>query len=222
MKVIITGATGMIGKGVLLETLKDNRISEVLIINRSSVGIEHPKLKEVLHKDFSDLSPVKHHFEGFDAVYFCLGISSFRMSEEDYTRITYDITKHFAETVFALNPQSVFCFISGAGTDGTEKSRTMWQRVKGKAENVVLNMGFKDAYALRPAMIEPVGDVKSATAMYDVFITIARPIFPLIRRFKKYVTATDKIGQAMIHLSTNGYPTKVLESIEINKVAVGD
>jgi len=219
MKVIIAGSTGMVGKGVLLESLKDDRIAEVLVINRASLNMNHPKLKEIIHKDFLNLSSIEHQLSGYNACYFCLGISSFRMSESDYTRITYDLTMHFAETLKRQSPGLVFCFISGAGTDGTEKGRSMWARVKGKAENGVLGMGFKDAYALRPAFIQPVGDIKSRTPMYNTLIGVIKPLFPLLNKFPQFVTATDKLGQAMINVSINGYKKKVMESADINQMA---
>jgi len=219
MKVIITGSTGMVGKGVLLEALKDERITDVLVVNRQAIGMNHPKLKEIIHKDFLNLSSIKDQLSGYDACYFCLGISAFGMSEADYTRITYDLTMHFAETLKPQSPNVVFCFISGAGTDGSEKGMTMWARVKGKAENGVLGMGFKDAYALRPAFIQPIGDIKSRTPMYNLGISIIKPLFPILNKFPRFVTATDKLGQAMINVSIDGCMKKVLESADINNLA---
>ena len=218
MKLIITGSTGMIGKGVLLEALADERISNVLVINREPVGVTDPKLKEIIHKDFLDLSAIEDQLAGYDACLFCLGISSFRMSEADYTRITYDLSVHVAETLMKLNDNMVMCFISGAGTDSTEQGSTMWARVKGKAENYILNAGFKDAYIFRPAFIEPRKGTKSKTPIYNVLITAFKPVFPLIRRMKKYATATDTLGKAMINVAIDGYGKKVLESVDINEV----
>ena len=152
-KVIITGSTGMVGKGVLLECLESPKIEEVLIINRSTLGMEHPKLKEVLLADFSTVESIKDELESYDACFYCMGVSSVGMSEEQYTIITYDVTKAFADVLYELNPDMVFIYVSGTGTDSSEKSRIMWARVKGRTENMVLNKGFKDAYAFRPGAI---------------------------------------------------------------------
>ena len=159
IKAIITGSTGMVGKGVLLECLESPHVESVLVINRHSVDLKHEKLKEIIHTDFQDLSAIEEQLTGYNTCYFCLGVSAAGMSEKDYSRITYDLTLNFAQTLLKLNPELTFCYISGAGTDSSEKGRMMWARVKGKTENALLALPFKAAYMLRPAFIQPMKDI---------------------------------------------------------------
>lgn len=216
MKVIITGATGMVGKGVLLECLDNEAVSSVLAINRKSVEVQHPKLKEVIHKDFFDLSAVRQDLAGYDACFFCLGISAFRQSEAAYTRITYDLTMNFAEELLALNKNMTFIYVSGAGTDSSEQSRTMWTRVKGKTENDVLKMGFKDAYAFRPAYIKPESNAPSSTPVYRVILGVIGWMHPLIKLLlPSYTSTTQQIGRAMIEVTRNGFEKRQVESVDI-------
>lgn len=217
MKVIITGTTGMVGKGTLLEAIRDPEVESILVINRSSIGLNHPKVKEVLHKDFFDLSPVRSELKGYDACLFCLGISSVGMSEADYRRMTYDLTIGFAKEVLAQNPGMTFCYISGSGTDGSEKGRLMWARVKGKTENDLLTLGFKAAYMFRPGYIHPMRGIKSKTPLYNTFYAILKPLYGLLKRMPKYVTDNITIGRAMIAVGLKGYTKGVLESLDINK-----
>ena len=154
-KVIITGATGMVGKGVMLECLESSKIEEVLVINRTSLGMQHPKLIEILLQDFQNVSSLKEKLSGYDACFFCMGVSVIGLSEEDYLRITYLTTKSFVDTLYQINPNMVFNYVSGAGTDSSENGGTMWARVKGKTENMIFGKGFKDAYAFRPGAIIP-------------------------------------------------------------------
>lgn len=216
LKVIITGTTGMVGKGVLLECLEHPAVSEVLIINRSSIGMQHPKLKELIHKDFYNLQPVREQLQGYDACFFCLGVSSVGMSEEAYAKPTYDLTLHFAETV--INDDMTFIYVSGSGTDSTEKGSIMWARVKGKTENALLKMPFKAAYMFRPGVILPVKGVKSKTPLYNFFYVIMRPIFPLMSKMNS-VTDSAKVGQAMINVALHGSDKVHLENKDINELA---
>lgn len=216
LKVIITGTTGMVGKGVLLECLEHPEVSEVLIINRSSIGMQHPKLKELIHKDFYNLQPVREQLQGYDACFFCLGVSSVGMSEEAYAKPTYDLTLHFAETV--INDDMTFIYVSGSGTDSTEKGSIMWARVKGKTENALLKMPFKAAYMFRPGVILPVKGVKSKTPLYNFFYVIMRPIFPLMSKMNS-VTDSAKVGQAMINVALHGSDKVHLENKDINELA---
>lgn len=215
IKVIITGTTGMVGKGVLLECLDHPQVAEVLIVNRSSIGMQHPKLKELLHKDFYNLDAVKQQLQGYDACFFCLGVSSVGMNEETYHKPTYDLTMHFAQTV--INPDMVFCYVSGTGTDSTEQGSSMWARVKGKTENALLNMPFKAAYMFRPGVILPVKGVKSKTPLYNFFYVILRPLFPLMSKMQS-VTDSAKVGQAMIQVALHGSTKKHLENKDINEL----
>ncbi|MEZ5017490.1 MAG: NAD-dependent epimerase/dehydratase family protein [Flavipsychrobacter sp.] len=216
LRVIITGTTGMVGKGVLYECLDSNNIEEVLIINRSTVGIKHPKLTEIIHKDFFDLSSVKKRLQGYDACFFCLGVSAVGMSEEQYTGLTYDLTIHFAETV--VSPNMTFLYVSGTGTDSTEKGRSMWARVKGKTENKLLSMPFKKAYMFRPGVILPKKGIQSKTRWYNTMYKITRPLFPLLEKLPS-VTDTARVGKAMINVALHGSDKIHLENRDINNIA---
>ncbi|MBN2174844.1 MAG: hypothetical protein JW731_11980 [Bacteroidales bacterium] len=215
-KVIITGATGMVGRGVLLECLDHMAISEVLIIGRNPVEMDHPKLKELIHKDFSDFSGVIDQLKGYDGCFYCLGISAAGLKEEEYKRITYDYTLSLAKTLKQLNPKITFTYVSGQGTDSTEKGRMMWARVKGKTENDLLNLGFKDAYMFRPGAIIPLRGIKSRTKayqfMYDYFMWLVKLIKFLS---PNSVVNTTQIGQAMINSMLEGYENKVLKPKDI-------
>ncbi|MEL6668558.1 MAG: NAD-dependent epimerase/dehydratase family protein [Bacteroidota bacterium] len=216
MKVIITGATGMVGKGVLLECLSNDTVTEILVINRKPVELTHPKLKEIIHKDFFDLSPVREELSGYDACFFCLGITSFRQSEANYSRITYDLTMRFAQSILPLNPAMTFIYVSGTGTDSTEQGRTMWARVKGKTENAILALGFKDAYAFRPAYIKPEADAPSSTRIYRILLSTLGVLHPVIKfLLPKYTTTTKQIALAMIEVTENGFEKPQVESIDI-------
>lgn len=220
MKVIITGATGMVGKGVLFECLENTSIDAVLVVNRKSVEVSHPKLAEVIHKDFFDLGAIRDQLKGYDACFFCLGISSFRQSEEAYTRITYDLTLNFAREVLASNPNMTFIYVSGTGTDSSEQGKSMWARVKGKTENDILNLGFKDAYAFRPAYIKPEANAPSSTPIYRLLLGVLGFLHPLIKLIiPKYTTTTRQIGRAMIEVVKNGFERKQVESADIIEIA---
>jgi len=210
-KVIITGATGMVGKGVLLECLDHETISEVLVIGRNQVGIEHPKLKELIHHDFSDFSDLKDQLKGYDGCFFCLGISAAGLNEEEYRKITLGYTMALATVLVKQNPQMTFNYVSGQGTDSTEKGRMMWARVKGKTENDLLNIGFKDAYMFRPGMIIPLRGIKSRTKayqfMYDYFMWLVKLVKFLS---PNSVVNTTQIGLAMVNTMLKGYVKNVL------------
>jgi uncharacterized protein YbjT (DUF2867 family) len=215
-KVIITGATGMVGKGILLECLDHEAISEVLVIGRHPVGIQHRKLKELIHHDFSDFSGARDQLKGYDACFFCLGISAAGLKEEEYRKITYDYTMALAKVLFENNPETTFNYVSGQGTDSTEKGRMMWARVKGKTENDLLNMGFKAAYMFRPGMIIPLRGIKSRTKayqfMYDYFMWLVK----MVKRLSpNSVVNTTQIGLAMINAMLKGYNKKILTPKDI-------
>ena len=219
MRVIITGSTGMVGKGVLLECIDDARVENILLINRSSITMSHPQIKENIHKDFTDFSIILNEFASYDACFHCMGVSSAGISEEAYYKLTYTISEALVNTIYDANPNMLFTYVSGAGTDSSEQSNTMWARVKGKTENMILNKGFKDAYAFRPGAILPERGVKSKTKLYNLFYSITKPIFPLLKRMKS-VTTTSRIGQAMINLYNNPQSLKHLEGADINKVVL--
>lgn len=219
-KVIITGATGMVGKGILLECLDHDSIKEVLVIGRNSIGMSHPKLKELLHTDFSDFTPVEGSLAGYDACFFSLGISAAGLKEPEYKRITYGFTMALAKILLKLNPGMTFNYVSGQGTDSTEKGRMMWARVKGKTENDLLNLGFRQAYMFRPGMIIPLRGIKSRTKsyqfVYDYFmwlVKLTKAISP------NSVVNTTQIGRAMINSMLRGYSKKILTPKDIIKLA---
>jgi len=220
IKAIITGSTGMVGKGTLLECLDSPKVESILVINREPVGVQHEKLREVIHSDFFDLSSIENELSGYNACFFCLGVSSAGLSEEKYHKLTYDLTLNFAKTVLKLNPEMTFCYVSGTGTDSTEKGNTMWARVKGKAENALLAMPFKSAYMFRPGYIQPLRGIKSKTALYNASYLITTPFYPLLKRlFPKFITNTELVGKAMINVVLNGYDKVHLENEDINRLA---
>ncbi len=218
MKVIITGTTGMIGKGVLIECLESPNVEKVLVINRSSLKMEHPKLKEVIHKDFFDFSPIKEDLKGYDACFHCMSVSSVGMKEEQYHQFTYNITEALAKILYGINPAMVFNYVSGKGTDSTEKGKLMWARVKGKTENMILNMGFKDAYMFCIQMVIPKKGIKSKTSWVNVFYTLLRPFFSLLIKRKNNTTSVN-VGKAMINSVLIDSSAKLLENANINKLA---
>jgi uncharacterized protein YbjT (DUF2867 family) len=219
LNVILFGATGMIGSGVLRECLEDERVAGVLAIGRSPCGVTHPKLAELIHSDFTDYSGVADRLAGCDACFFTLGVSAAGMSEEAYHHVTYDLTVAAAEALVAANAKLVFCYVSGEGTDSTESGRFMWARVKGKTENRLLQLPLS-AFMFRPGFVQPLKGVRSKTALYQALYTVAGPLFPLLRRlFPKHVTTTENVGRAMIEVAVRGYETRVLENPDINRLA---
>jgi uncharacterized protein YbjT (DUF2867 family) len=220
MRVVLFGATGMVGQGVLLECLRDPAVERVLIVGRRPSGQSNPKVTEVVHDDFGDFSKIASQLAGYDACFFCLGVTSAGMSEADYARVTVGYTVAAATVLARMNPGMTFIFVSGAGADSSGTSRTMWARVKGRAENEVFAMPFKAAYAFRPAFIQPLDGITSRTRAYRIFYKLLAPVVPVVRRLApKYVTTTSEIGRAMLRVAREGWPTRVLESRDI--VAAG-
>jgi uncharacterized protein YbjT (DUF2867 family) len=219
MKVILFGATGMVGQGVLRECLLAPSVESVLVVGRSPTGQRNHKLREILHRDFMDFSAIESELAGFDACFFCLGVSSVGMDEQRYRHLTHDITLATATVLAKLNPGMVFIYVTGRGTDSTEQGRLMWARVKGKTENDLLKLPFKAAYMFRPAAIQPLHGIRSKTAWYQAVYVVAAPVLTLLKRIAPaYVTTTEQVGRAMIKVARNGYPKPVLESEDINAV----
>jgi uncharacterized protein YbjT (DUF2867 family) len=218
MKVILFGSTGMIGQGVLSECLKDAGVESVLVINRQTCGITHPKLKEIIHTNLFDLSPISIGLAGFDACLFCVGVSSVGMKEADYNKMTYELTTKVAVTLLNLNKDMSFCYISGANTDNTENGNTMWARIKGKTENELLSMPFRSVYMFRPGYIQPMKGVKSKTRLYRVMYSFLKPLYFLIKNIDSMVTSSETLGKAMIIAASTGYEKKILESKDINAI----
>jgi uncharacterized protein YbjT (DUF2867 family) len=218
MKIAIFGATGMVGAGALLECLDDPRVGEVLVVTRASTGVEHAKITEVRHADFFDYAPIRSRFAGCDGCLFCLGVSSAGMAEEAYHHLTYDLALAAAKAFVAEAPQATFCYVSGAGTDSTERGRVMWARVKGKTENAIMALPFKASYMLRPGYIQPLRGVRSKTRLYQSLYNVAVPLYPVLRRlFPLHVTTTVDVGRAMIRLVADGYERRILTSADINR-----
>lgn len=218
MRVIITGSTGMVGKGALLEAIRSPDVTAILVINRSPVDIRHEKMKEIVHKDFFDLAPILSQLAGYDACLFCLGVSSVGMDEKAYTKMTFDLTTGFAGALLSQNPGMTFCYISGAGTDSSEAGRLMWARVKGRTENALLGLGFKAAYMFRPGFIQPLDSIKAKSNLVNVMYTLFSPFYGLLKGMEGVVTNTRVLGRAMLRVAQHGYAKPILESRDINAV----
>ena len=213
---IITGSSGMVGRGVLLECLDRTEVGEVLVVNRSQTDVRHPKLKELLIDDFFNLADIEQDLGGYNACFFCLGTSAAGKSADTYYHITHDLTLNFAYILLKRNSDLTFCYVSGTGTDSQEKSRMMWARVKGKTENSLLSLPFRNAFMFRPGYIQPLRGIKSKTPAYQMIYTLFKPIYPLLKHFSKYFTDTTSLGKAMINVVINGYEKKHLENTDIN------
>jgi uncharacterized protein YbjT (DUF2867 family) len=219
MNVILFGATGMVGQGVLRECLLDPDVRTVLSVGRSATGQQHQKVRELVHRDFLNFSAIENELSGFDACFFCLGVTSVGMTEENYYRITYGFTLAAAQTLARLNPGMTFIYVSGMGTDSSEHGRPMWARVKGKTENALLRLPFKAAYMFRPAGIMALYGIRSKTRIYRFFYAVLGPLLPAMKKFlPKYVTTTEQVGLAMLKVAKQGFPKPVLENSDINLV----
>lgn len=206
----------MVGEGVLHRCLSDSRVTEILVIGRKSCGVAHKKVKEIIHGDFYNLTPLASSLAGYDACFFCLGISSVGMKEADYTRITYDLTLHMAELLAEVNPQMVFNYVTGGSTDSTEQGKVMWARVKGRTENALLRLPFKAAYMFRPGYIHPIPGLKNTHAYYRALSWL----YPLFKRLmpNQLITLTE-LGDAMIEAAWSGYTQPVLQPRDILRLA---
>ena len=216
LNVIITGVTGMVGEGVMHECLLHSDISQVLVINRRPCGFTHPKLKEIILTDFYSFANIEVDFTAYQACYFCLGVSSVGMSKTDYYRATYDLTMAVATTMAQANPNLVFCYVTGAGTDSSEKGRSHWARVKGKTENSILSLPFKQAYMFRPGFLVPTPGLKN-TSKYYRYLSWLTPI--ITRFFPDFISTLKELGLAMIQVTLKGHPKPILEVKDIKKAA---
>ncbi|WGS50162.1 NAD(P)H-binding protein [Paraburkholderia sp. D15] len=220
MKVLIFGATGMVGQGVLRECLRAPDVEAVQTIGRTRSGQLDPRLTEVIQPDLFDYSALENQLTGFDACFFCLGISSAGMTEADYSHLTHDLTLTAARTLARLNPRMTFIYVSGAGTDSTERGRSMWARVKGRTENALRQLPFAAVYLFRPGAIEPLHGIRSKTRAYRLFYTFAKPILPILRALlPNYVLSTEDIGLAMLEAVRHGAPQAVLETAGIRALS---
>jgi len=219
LKVIITGATGMIGEGVLHHCLNHPLIEQVLVVTRQTTGYSHPKLREIIHTDFFDLEPILEKLSGYDACYFCLGVSSVGMNEEKYTRLTYDLTLSFATVLADQNPGMTFCYISGAGTDSSESGRSMWARVKGRTENDLMKLTFKQVYNFRPGGIEPFLPLRPTQSYYKTYKYL-KVIFVVMKWIAPgLIISLKDLAAAMINASLIGYPKQILEIKDMKQLA---
>ena len=215
MKVLIFGATGMVGQGVLRECLRDPDVTQVVTIGRTATGIQNAKLSEIIHREMTNYAGLESQLAGFDACFFCLGVSSSGMSEADYTRVTYDFTLAAAETLSRVNPGMTFVYVSGTGTDASEKDRTMWARVKGRTENALLQLPLS-AYMFRPGFIQPMDGIQSKTTSYRVFYILLGPLMPVLRwALPNQILTTRDIGHAMLAVAKHGYDKRILETKDI-------
>jgi uncharacterized protein YbjT (DUF2867 family) len=222
MKIVLFGASGMVGQGVLRECLRDPDVEGVLAIGRSSTGQRHEKLREIVRVDPTVLSGFEGELAACDACFFCLGVSSAGLAEKDYRRVTYDLTLAVARTLVACNPRMRFVYVSGAGTDSTERGRSMWARVKGETENALLRLPFASAYMFRPGFIQPLHGITSRTRLYRTLYAILSPLFPVLNAlFPDQVTTTERVGRAMLAAVKRGAPSSVVETRDINELARG-
>jgi uncharacterized protein YbjT (DUF2867 family) len=220
MKVLIFGATGMVGQGVLRECLLADDVSHVQTVGRTATGQTNPKLHELVHRDFLDYSAVEDQLQGFDACFFCLGVSSLGMSEADYTHVTYDFTVAAATTLARLNPAMTFVYVTGTGTDSSERGRVMWARVKGRTENALRQLPFKAVFLFRPGVIQPLHGVQSKTGWIQRTYTLTSPLLSLARTlFPHTILSTQRIGQAMLAVASDGGDKAVLETRDIEEAA---
>jgi uncharacterized protein YbjT (DUF2867 family) len=216
MRVLILGATGMVGQGALRECLLAPDVDSVLTVGRTATGKSDPKLQEIVQSNLFDLTSIENKLSGFDACFFCLGVSSAGMTEDAYTRLTYLLTTSIAEALSRLNPAMTFVYVSGSGTDSSEKGRSMWARVKGRTENTLLRMPFRAAYMFRPGFIEPLHGIQSKTRSYRIFYALLRPLFSVLHRvFPNQVLTTEEIGIAMLIAARSGAPKAILEARDI-------
>ena len=221
MKVVIFGATGMVGKGVLLECLDDARVEHVLLVSRHPTDVSHPKIREIVHADFTKFGSVQAPFTNLDACFYCLGVTAVGLSEPQYHHLTYDLTLAAATALASASAgRLTFCYVSGEGTDSTECGRSMWARVKGKTENALPRLPFRAAFMFRPGYIQPLRGIRSKTRWYQALYDVLGPFYQLLRRlFPTYVTTTVNIGRAMIHVAATGCSKQILSSADINQLA---
>jgi uncharacterized protein YbjT (DUF2867 family) len=219
LNILIFGATGMVGQGVLRECLRASDVERIQTVGRTASGMHDPKLHEVIHRDLWNYGPIEHELQNFDACFFCVGVSSFGMAEGEYTHMTYDLTLAAARTLVRLNRQMTFVFVSAAGADSSEQGRTMWTRVKGRTENALLHLPFKAVYLFRPGLIQPLHGARSKTLSYRVVYAVAKPLFPLLHLvFAKSLLTTEMIGHAMLAVARQGARKAVLEARDISAI----
>ena len=220
MRILLFGATGMVGQGVLRECLLAPDVDEVVAIGRTPSGASHPKLKDLVQADLFDYRAIEDRLGGFDACFFCIGVTSFRMDEATYTHLTYDMTVAAASTLARLNPAMSFVYVSGAGADSSESGKIMWARVRGRTENTLARLPFKRVHAIRPGAIRPMHGARSRTRAYRMLYPLMAPLFPVFRALMPHAVATtETVGRALLELARHGYPKTILETRDIEEVA---
>jgi uncharacterized protein YbjT (DUF2867 family) len=220
MKVVVFGATGMVGQGVLRECLLDPDVESVLAIGRTASGQAQAKVRDRVIADLTNLSPLERELSGYGACFFCLGVSAAGMSEADYRRVTYDLTMSAARVLVRASPGMTFIYVSGAGTDSTGRSRSMWARVKGETENALLELPFRASYMFRPGFIQPLHGIVSKTRLYRAIYAVVGPLYPVLNALlPDYVTTTERVGRAMLTVAKRGAPKALLENRDINALA---
>ena len=220
MDILIFGATGMVGQSVLRECLSASDVKRVVAVGRQSTGILHQRLSEIVTPDLTNLEAHRDRLAPFDACFFCLGVSSVGMNEPDYARVTYDLTVSVAQLLLRENPQMIFIYVSGAGTDSTEQGKSMWARVKGRTENALIALGFKGAYMFRPGVIQPINAVRSKTTAYRMAYVLAKPLFGIMRTFwPQSIVTSEQVGLAMLGVARHGYALAILEVADIQDAA---
>lgn len=220
MNVLILGATGMVGQGVLRECLRDEGVQRVVTLGRTSSGQAHPKLREIVHGDLLNLRPIESQLAGLDACFYCLGASAAGLTEADYTQINYVLALSVAETLVRIDPDMTFVYVSGAGTDSSERGRVMWARVKGRTENALLRLPFRAAYMLRPGLIIPLHGARSKTRVYRTFYTVLGPVLPLLKRlFPRSIITTEQLGRVMLRVARSGYSRPILETEDLTALS---
>jgi uncharacterized protein YbjT (DUF2867 family) len=219
MKILIFGATGMVGQAALRESLLAADVELVVAVGRIAIGVQHPKLRELVLPDLFDVSSVASELSGFDACFFCIGVTSAGMNEAAYTRLTHELTTSVAQTLIRLNPAMCFVYVSGSGTDSSEKGSSMWARVKGRTENALLAMPFRSAFMFRPGFIVPLDGIQSKTRSYRIFYSVLTPVLPLLRRmFPQSILTTREIGEAMLIAARSGPEKRVMETGDMRRM----
>jgi len=220
MNVVILGASGMVGGAVLRECLLDPEVERVLVVSRTELALRDAKLRTIVHDDFGDLTAIEDQLEGYDACFFCIGVTSAGMTEAAYRRVTVDFALAAARAMIHRNPKSVYVYVSGEGADSSQSSSTMWARVKGEAENAILAMPFREVFVFRPGYIQPLHGIVSRTTVYRIFYAIVAPFFPILRWLApRHVTTTENIGRAMLRAASRGAPTRLLRCQDIEALA---
>ncbi|MBK8805561.1 MAG: NAD-dependent epimerase/dehydratase family protein [Bacteroidales bacterium] len=219
-KVVIFGASGMIGQAVLNECIKNDTVSKILLISRQKTNIANSKIEEIIHTDMFNLTPIATALSGFNVCYNCIGISSVGMDEKTFTRYTFDLTTHIAQTMLQNNPESYFTYISGQGTDSSEKGRVMWARVKGRTENALIKMPFKAVYIFRPGYIQPLNGIKSRTKLYNALYFFTKPLYFILKHFEKQITDTNRTAKSFINCIKYNESKNILEIEDINRLGI--